>query len=286
MKKLFFFFVVTVFLSLVLFIQQPAFSQDSTLSINWQPNFETALKKAGETKKNIIVDFYTKWCKWCKRLADSTFTDPTFIKWSEKFVMLKVDAEEDSLLAKKHGAKSFPNVILLNSQGKEIDRIAGYAPTVDFIKAMDGYLKGEGTLNSLLAQFKKDTTNIELIYQIADKYEGKAKFDSAVVFYKKIITLKPESDSAHFQVAYLLSRGGYYEDAIAEFNNLIKKFPKSELKMDSELYIAYTKAQAGEKEKAMGLFQEYLKNYPQSPDTGWVRKQIEKLSKPQEEGKK
>jgi tetratricopeptide (TPR) repeat protein len=280
-------FVFIVFVAfLFLFIQKPLFAQEQTLSVDWQPNLETVLKKAKETNKNIIVDFYAKWCKWCKRLADSTFTDPNFIKWSQKFVMVKVDAEEDSLNAKKYGAKSFPNVILLTAAGKEIDRIAGYAPTAEFIKTMDGYLKGEGTLEVLLTQFKKDTTNVELIYKIADKYEGKAKFDDAIVYYKKILTLQPNNDSVYFSTCYLLTRNGYYDEAIAEYHNFIKKFPQSKLKMDAELYIGYTYAQKGEKEKAIELYQQYLKNYPQSPDTGWVKKQIDKLIQPQKEESK
>lgn len=46
------------------------------------------------TPKPVIVDLYTSWCVWCKKMDESTFSDPTLISYINKnFYVLKFDAE-------------------------------------------------------------------------------------------------------------------------------------------------------------------------------------------------
>ena len=35
--------------------------------------FNEGLEKAAKEKKNILVDFYTDWCHWCKVMDEKTF---------------------------------------------------------------------------------------------------------------------------------------------------------------------------------------------------------------------
>lgn len=46
-------------------------------------------------KKKIVVDIYTDWCGWCKRMDASTFQDPKVIKAINKnFYAVKFNAEQ------------------------------------------------------------------------------------------------------------------------------------------------------------------------------------------------
>ncbi len=115
-------------------------------SINWAANFDEASKMAKSQNKNMIVEFYADWCKWCKRMADSTFTDTNVIRFSTDYVFLQNQCRKGYRSGKKYKVNGYPTVILANSSGQEIDRIVGYAPAPDFVRDIKGYLKGEGTL--------------------------------------------------------------------------------------------------------------------------------------------
>ena len=44
------------------------------------------------TPKPVIVDLYTSWCVWCKKMDESTFSDPTLISYINKnFYVLKFE---------------------------------------------------------------------------------------------------------------------------------------------------------------------------------------------------
>jgi len=61
--------------------------------INWI-SFEEAIALNKETPKKIIVDVYTDWCGWCKRMDATTFKNPVIVDYIQKnYWAVKLDAE-------------------------------------------------------------------------------------------------------------------------------------------------------------------------------------------------
>jgi thiol:disulfide interchange protein len=108
--------------------------------IAWGHSLADGLKQAAEQKKPLMVDFYTDWCGWCKRLDEETYRDSKVVAKAKEFVAVKVNAEQDSDSAAKYSVDGFPTIVFLNSSGKEIHRVAGFAPPSDFLKQMDAAL--------------------------------------------------------------------------------------------------------------------------------------------------
>jgi thiol:disulfide interchange protein len=101
--------------------------------------FADALKQAKKEKKIIMVDYYTDWCGWCKRLDRDTYSSEEIGKYAdENIISLKLNAEkgEGINLAKKSEISGFPTIIFYNGDGKEIHRIVGYKPAPAFIQEM------------------------------------------------------------------------------------------------------------------------------------------------------
>lgn len=102
--------------------------------------YSDALKLAAKEKKIIMVDYYTSWCGWCKRLDRDTYSSDELGKYAdENIVSLKLNAEDNGEgmdLAKKSGISGFPTIIFYNSDGKEIHRVVGYKPAPAFIQEM------------------------------------------------------------------------------------------------------------------------------------------------------
>lgn len=76
---------------LVAFLPMDSVGQDA---INWV-SIEEAEKKAAEDGKKILVDMYTDWCGWCKRMDAVTYTDEEVIAYiNENYHAVKFDAEQ------------------------------------------------------------------------------------------------------------------------------------------------------------------------------------------------
>ncbi|MEI6764931.1 MAG: DUF255 domain-containing protein [Bacteroidota bacterium] len=70
--------------------QQPAAAD----KITWYSLKEATELNAKKPKK-IFIDVFTDWCGWCKKMDQSTFTDPVVIKFMNKyFYAVKLNAEQ------------------------------------------------------------------------------------------------------------------------------------------------------------------------------------------------
>jgi thioredoxin-related protein len=76
----------------------------------------------------------------CRKMTREVYTDPEVIKFSRSQIFLRVfeDTEpEGARLARKFGISGFPTLIILDSEGQEVDRIEGALNPPDFIDALN-----------------------------------------------------------------------------------------------------------------------------------------------------
>ena len=62
--------------------------------INWL-SWEEALEKQKEERRKILVDVYTDWCTWCKKMDSRTFQKSNIVKYvNENYYAVKFNAEQ------------------------------------------------------------------------------------------------------------------------------------------------------------------------------------------------
>ena len=115
-----------------------ATTQPMPSDIQWRPDFETAMREARSSGKPVMVDFYTDWCGYCKKLDAEVYTDIGVIAESVNFISVKINAEKQSDLAAKYQVSGFPTILWLDANGAPIERLPGYADAPEFLQIMRG----------------------------------------------------------------------------------------------------------------------------------------------------
>ncbi|HEY7546319.1 MAG TPA: thioredoxin fold domain-containing protein [Blastocatellia bacterium] len=111
-------------------------------SINWEHDLDRAIQTAKAENKVIVVDVYTDWCGWCKRMDQVIYSDPKIVGLSQREVFLKIDAEDGGqgeAFADRMGVRAYPTTIILDSDGSRITQHKGFIPSSDqFIQFVEG----------------------------------------------------------------------------------------------------------------------------------------------------
>lgn len=110
-------------ISLSLIFCSTTFAQDK---INWM-SIEEAQEAIKKEPRKILIDVYTDWCGWCKRMDVDTFQKKEIVSFvNENYYAVKLDAEQkDSIVFKgstykfvKNGRKGYHQLAALFLQGR------------------------------------------------------------------------------------------------------------------------------------------------------------------------
>jgi thiol-disulfide isomerase/thioredoxin len=106
----------------------------------WLTNLEEASANAKSKHKMVLVDFYTSWCGPCKMMDQQTYSNPSIKQCLNRgFVPVKIDAEDakyGEAIAAKYGITGYPTMLVLDGNGKVVDKIRGYAAAKPFLAVL------------------------------------------------------------------------------------------------------------------------------------------------------
>lgn len=106
-------------------------------NLKWIPDLEQGKAKAREEKKPLFIDTTADWCVACKELEEYTFSDSDVIKMLDSYVLVRIDlttkTEENEKIRSAFKIIGPPTLIVLDMDGKEIKRNAGFLDRDQFI---------------------------------------------------------------------------------------------------------------------------------------------------------
>jgi len=111
--------------------------------------YENALQKAHSQNKIIMLDVYTNWCVWCKRMDKDVYSDPKVKAELDKyFAPVKLNAEAPDVhtfrgqaqseqnFAAQLGIEAYPTIVFMSADEKPIKVLPGYVPAAEFTLAL------------------------------------------------------------------------------------------------------------------------------------------------------
>jgi thioredoxin-related protein len=123
---------------------QAGASKTDEAGLKWL-SFSEGLQVAAKTHKPMLVDVYTNWCGWCKRMEATTYKDEKVIQdLNENFVIVKLNAESDRAVHYKDASterevaqdqwsvSGYPTTVFLKWDGEVISPLPGYVPADNF----------------------------------------------------------------------------------------------------------------------------------------------------------
>lgn len=130
-----------------------------------QNSFEDALTKAKSENKRVIIDVYTDWCGWCKKMDGEAYSNSEVKKLlNDNFVFVKLNAEgtakikyngkeyTETDLATFFEVTGYPTTVFLEPDGKLIEfnydkqnmkSVPGYFKTDEFKKILEYFKDGK-----------------------------------------------------------------------------------------------------------------------------------------------
>ena len=164
--------------------QTPVAGTPAAAKIEWLTRDQAVAKMEKEPRK-IMVDVYTDWCGWCKRMDATTMEDPKIVKLiGEKYYAVKMDGEGKKDITFRgrtykwvaqgrngyhelpaellSGKMSYPTLVFLDEDYGIIQPLPGYqdVPTLEPILAYFGGGHYKNTpWEAFQASFKSGGTN-------------------------------------------------------------------------------------------------------------------------------
>ena len=138
-----------LFVTTFLFVNFVNAQLANSVSVKWY-TLKQALEKQQKEPRKIMIDVYTDWCGWCKKMDANTFTNPVIANYlNEKYYAVKFNAEQkdsivfqgktfinqnpegvrnphDLAVAFLQGKMGYPSIVFIDEKSNVLTNVSGY----------------------------------------------------------------------------------------------------------------------------------------------------------------
>jgi len=123
--------------------------------INWI-TIEEAQELSEKEPRKVIMDVYTDWCGWCKKMDKTTFADEKVVEYVNKhFYAVKFNAEKDETFDFKGQeftnpqftralrVSGYPTVVFFAEDFSKFQPVSGYRQAKEFLEMLESFNQAE-----------------------------------------------------------------------------------------------------------------------------------------------
>ncbi len=113
-------------------------------------SFNEGMALARSSNKKALVDVYTDWCTWCKKMDADVYTDKEVVRLlNEHFIAVKLNAEStnpvsfkgnnytEADFARQLGVTGYPTILFFDQNSNPITNLSGYTPPDQLSRVLD-----------------------------------------------------------------------------------------------------------------------------------------------------
>jgi thiol-disulfide isomerase/thioredoxin len=194
--------------------------------ISWMRSLPSAMTRAKQTHKLVMIDFYADWCGWCKRLDQTTYTDAHVVKMMGQFIPVKLDSDhEGHPAAMKYGVQGLPTILFLNAAGEVEGRITGYLAAPGFTGQLQQILQSHREFPQMVARYKAHPNDTTLALKLAQTYVTRGSATQAAAILDRVGSRVPASAKGSLAMAYIQVGSGLAQQR--QLNRAIPYFRKA-----------------------------------------------------------
>jgi len=126
------------------------------------------LQQARTSQRPVIVDVYTNWCGWCRRMEKDVYGKAEVADYLRKnFVTIKLNAEASEPatyegkrttsqgISQRFRVSGFPTTVFLRANGEHMANVPGYVPADRFLLLLRYVAEGHADRNVPFTEFEK-----------------------------------------------------------------------------------------------------------------------------------
>lgn len=114
------------------------FSWQAEKGLDWPGDPRQALQQAAAQNKPVFMDLYADWCGICREMEKELLKQPALLKFlRENYITVKVNFDRHKEYLQKHyGVRSLPWVLILDRNGKQLWKKAGFNDAAAFVRQL------------------------------------------------------------------------------------------------------------------------------------------------------
>lgn len=145
--------------------------------------------------KTLILEFWAPSCGTCLKLKNDIFDNAKNHDFIQKnFVLARVSPANPvyKSLFKHYNLQMQPSVLFFDGNGNEIERSVGYNGNKElYLQFLNDIVKKKNLFHKIYSNYRKDTSDINLNYQLAKKYLFRYENQKAKKIFEFILRNDP-----------------------------------------------------------------------------------------------
>ena len=142
----------------------------SSSSPDWR-SWNDGMKQAAATGRPVLVDVYTSWCGWCRRMDQDVYGRDEVARYlRDRYVTIRLDAEArdearyqghrftSEELAQHFQVSGYPTTIFLRASGEHLANVPGYVAPDRFLLLLRYVAEGHADRDEPFTEFERRET--------------------------------------------------------------------------------------------------------------------------------
>ncbi len=262
----------------------PAVATSGTAAdIHWYSTLEEGSAAAIKVNKPMFLDFWADWCTACKVMEKDLYGDQAFARVADRFVLVRIDFDKKTALARRYNVEALPTVVFTDSYGGEFIRHRGFLDAKPFLELMRALPSDVSEFNTFSKILTQDKNNFEALESMAKHLHDAALFLASNEYHGRALQrneAKTNPATKENIMTAMASNSLEVKDGAGAAETLekcLKEFPKSDHRTDWTLSLGRAYLFADRKDKAKKLLDTFISQHPGTPESEKARALLNSL---------